>query len=144
MSASPLTAANDRSYWTRFDSFLSLPLPAFNFDDLQGQALFDGWGKEDTDGLNRLISMLLDSIETRADDVANWPNVSFRSPPDADHEFKAAGAQPFSGVKSNTYVDTNSTWLELIDGGLNLENVPLGPLLVKARDVDFIVAADGR
>jgi len=42
--------------------------------------LFDGWGEKDSDGLNHLISMLLDSIETRADDVANWPSVRFRSP----------------------------------------------------------------
>ena len=53
-------------------------------------------------------------------------------------------SQPFNGIKSNTYVDTNTSWLELIDGGLNLENIPLGPLLVNSRDVDFIVAVDGR
>lgn len=32
----------------------------------------------------------------------------------------------------------------MIDGGLNLENVPLGPLLVNSRSVDFILAVDGR
>ena len=55
-----------------------------------------------------------------------------------------AGTQPFNGVKNNTYIDTNTSWLELIDGGLNLENVPLGPLLVKSRNVDFIIAVDSR
>ena len=54
------------------------------------------------------------------------------------------GAQPFSGIKNDTYIDANTRWLELIDGGLNLENVPLGPLLVNSRGVDFILAADAR
>jgi lysophospholipase len=54
------------------------------------------------------------------------------------------GTQPFNGIKNNTYIDANTRWLELIDGGLNLENVPLGPLLVNSRDVDFILAVDGR
>jgi lysophospholipase len=36
----------------------------------------------------------------------------------------------------------NSQWLELIDGGSNQENVPLGQLFVKARDVDVVVAID--
>lgn len=31
----------------------------------------------------------------------------------------------------------------MIDGGLNKENVPLGPLLVNARALDVIVASDG-
>lgn len=61
-----------------------------------------------------------------------------------DDELIVAGAQPFNGVKSNTYIDSNTSWLELIDGGLNLENVPFGPLLVNSRDVDFIVAVDAR
>jgi lysophospholipase len=40
------------------------------------------------------------------------------------------------------YQDSNSTWIELVDGGLNVENLPLGPLLVKARHLDVIVAVD--
>lgn len=39
------------------------------------------------------------------------------------------GAQPFNGIKNGTYVDANATLLELVDGGLNLENIPFGPLL---------------
>ena len=39
-------------------------------------------------------------------------------------------------------MDTNSDWLELIDGGLNGENIPLGPLFVKSRELDVIVAID--
>ena len=86
--------------------------------------------------------MLLDSIETRADDVANWPSVSFWLVP-AISELTVS-AQPFNGIKNGTYIDANTRWLELIDGGLNLENVPLGPLLVNSRDLDFIIAADAR
>lgn len=33
--------------------------------------------------------------------------------------------------------------LQLIDGGSNGENIPLNPLLVKAREVDVIIAVDG-
>lgn len=40
-------------------------------------------------------------------------------------------------------MDSKATWLELIDGGLNLENVPLNPLFVRARHLDTIIAIDG-
>ncbi|KAF9782507.1 phospholipase B [Thelephora terrestris] len=90
----------------------------------KGQTTLSGLKEQDSAGLDHLVSMFLNSIETRADDVANWPS-------------------PFNGVKSNTYIDTNTSWLELIDGGLNLENIPLGPLLVNSRNVDFILAVDG-
>ena len=36
----------------------------------------------------------------------------------------------------------NATWLELIDGASNLENVPFGPQFVKARGLDVVVAID--
>jgi lysophospholipase len=51
--------------------------------------------------------------------------------------------QPFNGIKPDTFEDSNSTWLELIDGASNLENVPLGPMFVRARNVDFVIAVDG-
>jgi len=51
-------------------------------------------------------------------------------------------SQPFQGINPTVYHDSNSTWIELVDGGLNKENVPLGPLLVKARHLDVIVAID--
>jgi lysophospholipase len=41
------------------------------------------------------------------------------------------------------FLDSNATWLELIDGGSNLEAIPFGPLFVRAREVDVIVAVDG-
>jgi len=51
-------------------------------------------------------------------------------------------SQPFQGIKPGVYQGSDTNWLELVDGGLNLENVALGPLLVKARDVDVIVTID--
>ncbi|KAG7448332.1 phospholipase B [Guyanagaster necrorhizus] len=70
-----------------------------------------------------LLARLLEDVRTRDDDVANWPN-SFRN------------------VAPSTFVDTNSDWLELIDGGSNGEVVPFNPLLVKARGLDIIVGID--
>jgi lysophospholipase len=58
-----------------------------------------------------------------ADDVANYPN-------------------SFQGVNVDTFPRANSQQLALVDGGENGENVPLAPLLVKARGVDAIVAFD--
>lgn len=63
-------------------------------------------------------------MRTRADDVANWPN-------------------PFHGLKPDTFEDSGSTWLELIDGASNGENIPYGPLFVKSRGLDVIVTIEG-
>jgi lysophospholipase len=41
------------------------------------------------------------------------------------------------------FQDVNSTWLELIDGGSNLEGIPLGQQFVRARGLDVVVAVDG-
>ncbi|KAI0766492.1 phospholipase B [Irpex lacteus] len=78
------------------------------------------------DGQALLYSLqrLLRSTRTRADDVANWPN-------------------PFHGIKNDTFEDSGSKWLELIDGSSNAENVPLGPMFVTARGLDMVVAVDG-
>ena len=51
-------------------------------------------------------------------------------------------SQPFQGVNPGVYQESNTTWIELVDGGLNDENLPLGPLLVKARHLDVVVAID--
>ncbi len=48
----------------------------------------------------------------------------------------------FRNVAPSTFADTNSDWLELIDGGSNGEVVPFSPLLVKARGLDVIVGVD--
>lgn len=46
-------------------------------------------------------------------------------------------------MKNNTFKDSGSRWLELIDGSSNAENVPFGALFVKARGLDVVVAIDG-
>jgi len=51
-------------------------------------------------------------------------------------------SQPFQGINPGVYQDSYSTFLELVDGGDDEEVVPLGPLLVKARKIDVIVAID--
>lgn len=79
---------------------------------------------EDGAGMLYVLSRLLRSVRTRADDVANWPS-------------------PFTGLKSEVFQDSGADWLELIDGSSNGENVPYGPLFVRARSLDVIVTAEG-
>ncbi len=51
--------------------------------------------------------------------------------------------QPFYNLtEKQGFQDLNSTWLELIDGSSNGENVPLGQLFVRARGLDVVVAVD--
>jgi lysophospholipase len=71
-----------------------------------------------------VLNRQLREVRTRADDVANWPN-------------------PFKGLKNTTFQDTDKKWIELIDGASNQENVPFGPLFVKARALDVIVTVEG-
>ncbi|KDQ63909.1 hypothetical protein JAAARDRAFT_118304 [Jaapia argillacea MUCL 33604] len=49
---------------------------------------------------------------------------------------------PFYGLKNGTFVDAEEKYLSLVDGGEDGETVPVQPMLVKARDVDLIVAVD--
>ncbi|KAF8555545.1 lysophospholipase [Imleria badia] len=56
-------------------------------------------------------------------DVASWPN-------------------PFYGVAPQTFISANQTDLRLVDGGEDGENMPIQPLLVKARGLDTILAID--
>lgn len=49
---------------------------------------------------------------------------------------------PFVGVSSATFPDTDQAFLSLVDGGLDGEVTPYQPLLVKARKVDTILAID--
>ncbi|KZP28406.1 phospholipase B [Athelia psychrophila] len=74
-------------------------------------------------GLAYILKKLLQTATTRVDDVASWPN-------------------PFQAIKTDTFGEHNATDLELIDGGLGWENVPLSPLFVNSRHVDVIFAAD--
>lgn len=82
------------------------------------------FSQNDGNALLYLLNRQLTDVRTRADDVANWPN-------------------PFQGQQIDTFQDTNATWLELIDGSSNQENIPYGPLLVNARGVDVIVTLEG-
>ncbi|OJA08670.1 hypothetical protein AZE42_01184 [Rhizopogon vesiculosus] len=76
------------------------------------------------DGMNFLFSQLSSHAQSDTNDVANWPN-------------------PFKGVNPVTFEDSSSDWLELLDGGSNLEKTPLSSLLVKARGLDVVVVIDG-
>ncbi|KAJ6593826.1 phospholipase B [Mycena capillaripes] len=83
-----------------------------------------GFSGSDSSKLIYILQRQLRSVRTRADDVANWPS-------------------PFNGLKSSTYQDSAATWLELIDGASNGENIPYGPLFVKSRAVDVVVTIEG-
>ena len=54
----------------------------------------------------------------------------------------AAVPNPFFGVSSKTFVDSEQKILNLVDGGEDGEVTPFQPLLVKARGVDTIIAID--
>ncbi|KAF8555547.1 hypothetical protein OG21DRAFT_1507556 [Imleria badia] len=56
-------------------------------------------------------------------DTALWPN-------------------PFYGIAPETFISSNQTDLRLVDGFENGENIPIQPLLVKARGLDTILAID--
>lgn len=86
-----------------------------------GTAAFDS----NTDGIIRsIINGIAGAVRSSDFLVANWPN-------------------PFQGVNGPAGFDrANDVALELTDGGENGENVPLNPLLAKARGVDVIIAAD--
>lgn len=58
--------------------------------------------------------------------VANYPNSFMNFQPEGGFTFESSG----------------NDILQITDGGENGENVPLSPLLVKARELDFILAAD--
>jgi lysophospholipase len=56
-----------------------------------------------------VLSRQLRSVRTRADDVANWPNVSFRL---LEERIELIESQPFNGLKKDTFEDSDSPWLE--------------------------------
>lgn len=63
--------------------------------------------------------------------------------PESDVEL-VVGLVPnaFYGYSPETFIDSNETLLQLVDGGEDGEEVPFMPLLVKAREVDVIFAID--
>ena len=48
----------------------------------------------------------------------------------------------FQGINPSTFLDVNETFLRLVDGGEDGESIPFQPLLVKARNIDVIIAVD--
>ncbi|TCD71666.1 Lysophospholipase 1 [Steccherinum ochraceum] len=49
---------------------------------------------------------------------------------------------PFAGVNRGPFPDADSKMLRLVDGGEDGQIMPIQPLLVKARDIDTIIAID--
>ena len=49
---------------------------------------------------------------------------------------------PFFGVANGTFPQSNQEFLGLTDGGEDGQVIPLLPLLVKARNVDVVLAID--
>ncbi|KAM0260061.1 hypothetical protein ACHAQJ_002985 [Trichoderma viride] len=70
------------------------------------------------------INATLADIGQNNEDIASWPN-------------------PFFGYNSSVNVNANTTVLTLVDGGEDLQNIPLHPLLLAERQVDVIFAVDG-
>ncbi|CAK5281501.1 unnamed protein product [Mycena citricolor] len=119
-------AANGSACVTGFDQagfMMGTSASLFNqiFDFANNE--LQGFDSADSHTFIYLLQRQLRSVRTRQDDVANWPN-------------------PFNGLKSATYDDSSSTWLSLIDGASNGENIPYGPLFVKARALDVIVTLE--
>ncbi|EJD52526.1 hypothetical protein AURDEDRAFT_181106 [Auricularia subglabra TFB-10046 SS5] len=96
----------------------------FNSILYAGKTKLKGFDVGQERGLIEILRRLDNRVKTRSDDVAVWPN-------------------PFLGHKVREFVDGARLALELIDGGSNQENIPIGALLVKARGIDTIVALDG-
>ncbi|KAK4121209.1 lysophospholipase [Parathielavia appendiculata] len=75
------------------------------------------------DLLVRSLNATLSRIGEENRDVANWPNPFFQH-----------------NIKNNR--NANSSVLSLVDGGEDLQNIPLHPLLWSHRHVDVILAVD--
>ncbi|KAF3764365.1 hypothetical protein M406DRAFT_62434 [Cryphonectria parasitica EP155] len=70
------------------------------------------------------IDAVLEDIGAADDDIAQWtPN-------------------PFRGYNPSTNPTTNTDQLSLVDGGEDLQNIPLNPLIQPVRAVDVIFAVD--
>jgi lysophospholipase len=93
--------------------------------------------------VQHLLARLLEDVRTKDDDVANWPK--FVPLAFFVQGWLLTGRQtsPFKGVATSTFQDPSSDNLEMVDGGSNGEVIPIGPLLVKARGMDVVIAVDG-
>lgn len=74
-----------------------------------------------------LVRALNDTLKDLGDenrDIASWPN-------------------PFYKYNPANNTNANTTELTLVDGGEDLQNIPLHPLLLPDREVDVVFAIDG-
>lgn len=69
------------------------------------------------------IQGLLNDFSSSGDDIASWVN-------------------PFYNWRPDTNRGAQSRELTLVDGGENLENIPLHPLIQPVRELDVIFAID--
>lgn len=76
------------------------------------------------DFLLKAINTTLTDIGEENRDIASWPN-------------------PFYKYNPRNNSNANSTILTLVDGGEDLQNIPLHPLILSDRHVDVIFAIDG-
>ncbi|KAI9712794.1 MAG: Lysophospholipase 1 [Bogoriella megaspora] len=81
-----------------------------------------------TEGVPSILQDALDgvvsSIASSDDDIASWtPN-------------------PFFGYNNRSNVNAGTRQLDLVDGGEDLQNIPLHPLIQPSRHVDVIFAVD--
>ncbi|ORY80202.1 AMP-binding domain-containing protein [Leucosporidium creatinivorum] len=98
-------------------------------------ALFNAVQNEfSSDTFTNLISTLLS-------DITDIQTVDYAVPLVSNILNSFFGFVP-EGQGSAPFESNNNTVLEVTDGGENGENVPLGPLLVKARELDIILAID--
>jgi lysophospholipase len=75
-------------------------------------------------GLKNILAQILTDIGVNNDDIASWsPN-------------------PFFGWNAGSNPTAQSKGLTLVDGGEDLQNIPLYPLLQPQREVDVIFAVD--
>ncbi|THX50880.1 hypothetical protein D6C86_00308 [Aureobasidium pullulans] len=73
--------------------------------------------------INGVLTSILANIGEDNDDIANYPN-------------------PFFGVNNQTSRVATTDQLTLVDGGEDLQNIPLHPLIQPERHVDVIFAID--
>ena len=95
---------------------------------------------EEENGMNFLFEQLLSYTQSNVQNAAIWPNVRTVV---STHSTNSQYPQSFKGINPVTFEDSSSNWLELLDGGSNLEKSPLSSLLVKARGLDVVVVVDG-
>ncbi|KZV70063.1 phospholipase B [Peniophora sp. CONT] len=66
---------------------------------------------------------IFEPIHQDMNDLSRWPN-------------------PFQNISRGTFAETDEPYLNLDDGGSAGENIPLGPLFLKERGMDFVVAVE--